>query len=415
MRHLLVPACLCLMTLPGPTGKELRLPLDGFATVTAATKKLFTETAAPETTKDLDTITAAIDASAGDKSQGDDDTRHKISRTAFEPGDVLDSDDSIVPFPPPLPPVRKPVVERSRAEICETLTKEAQANDVPAPFFINLLFQESGFQAGIVSDAGAEGIAQFMPETSADVGLENPYDPLQAIPAAARLLRSLAREFGNLGLAAAAYNAGPRRIQDWLANKGKLPQETQGYVKTITGRAPETFTAAAKGSPAMKLPRHAPCQEAAGLLAWDGPEHIPLPPVHETKKDAAQLAGMALEGKRNGEKVAEKAEAKAPTHAASEMTAKDAAEKKTEAKKEAKDTAKKPEHAATKTAAAKTAAAKKEPAKTIVAEAKSPAKPAEAAKSSEKKSAAHEAKPVTAQVAAARHKHAHKSEKVAQN
>jgi Transglycosylase SLT domain len=401
MRHLLVPACLCLMTLPGPTGKELRLPLDSFAAVTAATKKLFTESAAPETTKDIDTITAAIDASAGDTSQSDDDARHKISRTTFEPGDVLDSDDSIVPFPPPLPPVRRPVVERSRAEICETLTKEAQANDVPAPFFINLLFQESGFQAGMVSDAGAEGIAQFMPETSADVGLENPYDPLQAIPAAARLLRSLAREFGNLGLAAAAYNAGPRRIQDWLANKGKLPQETQGYVKTITGRAPETFTAAAKGSPAMKLPRHAPCQEAAGLLAWDGPEHIPLPPVHETKKDAARLANAAQEGKRTGEKIVEKA----PTHTASEMTAKDAAEKKTEAKKEAKDTAKKPEHAATKTAAAKA----------IVGEAKSPAMPAAAAKSSEKKSAAHEAKPVMAQVAAARHRHAHKSEKVAQN
>ena len=411
MRHLLVPACLCLMVLPGPTGKELRLPLDSFAAVTAKAKKLLTESAAPETTKDLDNVTAAIGASAGDKPQGDEATHHKSSSTAFEPGNVLDSDDSIVPFPPPLPPVRKPVVERSREEICETLTREAQANDVPAPFFINLLFQESGFQAGIVSDAGAEGIAQFMPETSADVGLDNPYDPLQAIPAAARLLRSLAREFGNLGLAAAAYNAGPRRIQDWLANKGKLPQETQGYVKTITGRAPETFTAAAKGSPAMKLPRHAPCQEAAGLLAWDGPEHIPLPPVHETKKDAARLASTAAEGKRHGEKVAEKTDAKAPTHAATELAAKDAAEKKTEAQKEAKDAAKKPERAATKTAAAK-----KEPAKTSVAEAKSPAKPAATAKSSEKKSAGHDdGKAATDHVAAAPHRHAHKNEAVAQN
>ena len=80
-----------------------------------------------------------------------------------------------------------------------------------------------------------------MPETAADVGLDNPFDPLQAIPASARLLRNLFQQFGNLGLAAAAYNAGPKRIQDWLAKKGKLPQETQGYVKIITGRPAETL------------------------------------------------------------------------------------------------------------------------------------------------------------------------------
>ena len=268
MRRLFVPACLCLLALPGPAGQT---SFDPFSGAIALIKGPFTTAATtPGATNDR--------ADAGD-----------ALGTAFDPGAVLDSDDSIMPYPPPLPPVRKPVVERSREEICDTLTQAAQKNDVPAAFFIHLLFQESRFQPGMVSDAGAEGIAQFMPETSAQVGLDNPYDPLQAIPAAARHLRNLAREFGNLGLAAAAYNAGARRIQDWLARKGPLPQETQGYVKTITGRAPETFTAAANGSPAVKLPRHAPCQEAAGLLAWDGPEHIPLPPVRETKKDEAQV------------------------------------------------------------------------------------------------------------------------------
>jgi hypothetical protein len=286
---------------------------------------------------------------------------------------VLDSDDSIVPFPPPLPPRPKPVVERSREEICSTLTREAHANDLPAPFFIRLLFQESGFQPGVVSDAGAEGIAQFMRETSAEVGLENPYDPLQAIPAAARLLRNLAREFGNLGLAAAAYNAGPRRIQDWLARKGKLPQETQGYVKTITGRAPETFTVAAKGSPAVKLPRQAPCQEAAGLLAWDGPERIPMPPVYVSPK---------------------KAEAKvARADAADAKDAKQDEKKKSSA-----------EHDKAAASKAKTA-----PAKSVVAEAKSPGK------SSEKPAPATSAKSALAEVAAAKRKHGRKADKVAQN
>jgi len=153
------------------------------------------------------------------------------------------------------------------------------------------LFQESGFRPGVISSAGALGIAQFMPETAADRGLDNPFDPLQAIPESARLLRDLSRRFGNLGLAAAAYNAGPKRVEDWLTKKGKLPQETQHYVKTITGWPADTWTIAQTGSPPVKLPRPAPCQEAAGLLAWDGPDQIPLPPTNPRAKDSANYAG----------------------------------------------------------------------------------------------------------------------------
>jgi soluble lytic murein transglycosylase-like protein len=90
---------------------------------------------------------------------------------------------------------------------------------LPAAFLIHVLFQESHFEPGIISSAGAEGIAQFMPETSARVGLANPFDPAQAIPAAARLLYDLAREFGSLGLAVAAQNAGAARIVSWFENK----------------------------------------------------------------------------------------------------------------------------------------------------------------------------------------------------
>jgi len=182
-----------------------------------------------------------------------------------------------LPLMAPLPPVLKPIIARSREEICDTLGEAARKNDLPAPFFIRLLYQESNFRPGAISSAGALGIAQFMPGTATDRGIENPFDPLQAIPASARLLRELYRKFGNLGLAAAAYNAGPRRVADWLARKGQLPQETQDYVKTITGWPAETWTIAQAGSPAVKLPQDAPCQELAGLLAWNGPEQIPLP------------------------------------------------------------------------------------------------------------------------------------------
>jgi uncharacterized membrane protein YeaQ/YmgE (transglycosylase-associated protein family) len=187
----------------------------------------------------------------------------------------------------PLRPLLKPIVYRSREEICDLLATATRSNDLPAHFFIRLLYQESNFRLGAISSAGALGIAQFTAETATDRGLDNPFDPAQAIPASARLLRDLYQKFGNLGLAAAAYNAGPRRISDWLANKGQLPQETQDYVKIITGWPPETWIVAQAGSPAVRLPRAAPCQESVGLLAWNGPDEIPLPLRNPRAPDVA--------------------------------------------------------------------------------------------------------------------------------
>jgi hypothetical protein len=195
--------------------------------------------------------------------------------------------------PQPVKTIVKPIIPRSRAEICGTLIDAAQRNNLPTPFFIRLLFQESGFRPGVVSSAGAEGVAQFMPDTAANLGLDNPFDPVQAITAAAALLADLAHRFGNLGLAAAAYNAGPKRVDDWLARKRQLPQETQEYVKNITGRRPEGWTIPEVGSPAIRLQHHAPCQEAAGLLSWDGPGRIPLPPRHTNARKEQQPPAAA--------------------------------------------------------------------------------------------------------------------------
>jgi len=80
-----------------------------------------------------------------------------------------------------------------------------------------LIWQESSFRPGVSSGAGAQGVAQFMPGTAAERGLANPFDPEQAIPKSAELLADLRQRFGNLGLAAAAYNGGPARVEAWLA------------------------------------------------------------------------------------------------------------------------------------------------------------------------------------------------------
>jgi hypothetical protein len=111
----------------------------------------------------------------------------------------------------------------------------ATAHTLPVNYFLRLIRQESGFDPNSISPAGAQGIAQFMPGTASNRGLKDPFDPAEALPKSAELLSELKDHFGNLGLAAAAYNAGPERIRRWLAGESPLPQETINYVRVITG------------------------------------------------------------------------------------------------------------------------------------------------------------------------------------
>jgi hypothetical protein len=154
--------------------------------------------------------------------------------------------------------------------ICEAVKAAAEEHDIPIGFFARLLWQESRFRSEEVSHAGAQGIAQFMPQTAVEMGLRNPFDPLQAIPASAKFLRRLYNQFGNLGLAAAAYNAGGGRIEKWLSRRGALPKETRAYVKIITGHKAEAWTDE-ENTVYMPtdLPQKAPCEGVGGLSRQD--------------------------------------------------------------------------------------------------------------------------------------------------
>jgi soluble lytic murein transglycosylase-like protein len=150
--------------------------------------------------------------------------------------------------------------------ICEAVKAAAEEHDIPIGFLVRLLWQESRFRSAEVSSAGAQGIAQFMPQTAVEMGLRNPFDPLQAIPASARFLRKLHDQFGNLGLAAAAYNAGGGRIEKWLSRRGALPKETRDYVKIITGHKAEAWIDEENTVfMPIDLPQKAPCEGVGGL------------------------------------------------------------------------------------------------------------------------------------------------------
>ncbi|GIQ72890.1 lytic transglycosylase domain-containing protein [Bradyrhizobium sp. RD5-C2] len=159
----------------------------------------------------------------------------------------------------------------TREAMCLMIESAARANDLPLEFFARVIWQESRFQADAVgpitrNGQRAQGIAQFMPGTASERGLLDPLDPVQALPKSAEFLSELRSQFGNLGLAAAAYNAGPRRIQDWLAGSGYMPQETRNYVSAITGSSVDDWAAAGRNG---KMPARAPttsCRELMALL-----------------------------------------------------------------------------------------------------------------------------------------------------
>ncbi len=136
-----------------------------------------------------------------------------------------------------------PAMEPLDHAVCRLIESSARANQLPVAFFTRLIWRESSFRAAVISPAGAEGIAQFMPGTARERGLADPFDPERAIPKAASLLADLRRQFGSLGVAAAAYNAGPARVQNWLRGQGELPAETRAYVRFVSGRDVADWTA----------------------------------------------------------------------------------------------------------------------------------------------------------------------------
>ena len=184
-------------------------------------------------------------------------------------------------------PESQPSASTSQS-ICMIIESAASANRLPLDFFARVIWQESRFQPDAVgpptrSGARAQGIAQFMPRTAVERGLLDPFDPIQALPKSAQFLSELRAEFGSLGLAAAAYNAGPQRLRDYLAGRGGMPAETRAYVLAITGVSLDEW---AKAGTADAQPESAPnCQQLVAIL-----KRAPNPFVRKLEERVAVVA-----------------------------------------------------------------------------------------------------------------------------
>jgi len=174
----------------------------------------------------------------------------------------------------------------------------ARANELPLEFFARVIWQESRFQVDIVGPVTrngqrAQGIAQFMPGTASERRLLDPFDPVQALPKSAEFLAELRVQFGNLGLAAAAYNAGPRRVQQWLAGAGSMPQETRSYVIAITGSPIEDWAKAGKGGKTPDATPPTTCHDLIALLKR-APNSFVTELEQRIQLSAAKLWGVQL-------------------------------------------------------------------------------------------------------------------------
>jgi len=116
--------------------------------------------------------------------------------------------------------------------------EDARASGIPADLFVRQINQESGFNPTDLSPAGAEGIAQFMPDTAAGLGID-PWNPVDALQGAAQLMSHYQHQYdGDYAKALAAYNGGSGTLQYCLTTYGSQwfsceSAQTQAYIQKI--------------------------------------------------------------------------------------------------------------------------------------------------------------------------------------
>jgi Transglycosylase SLT domain len=131
----------------------------------------------------------------------------------------------------PLPPASSPLLPTT---LDDMVAAASSHNNIDPDLVMSLIHAESAFNAKAVSHRGALGLMQLMPKTASWLGVEDPMDPVANLEGGIHYLRDLLARYDNdLVIALAAYNAGPRRVDQY---RGVPPYpETRTYIAKIIG------------------------------------------------------------------------------------------------------------------------------------------------------------------------------------
>jgi len=119
-----------------------------------------------------------------------------------------------------------------RPDLIPAAEAAARKHGVPVEGFVRQIWQESRFNPQAGSGAGAMGIAQFMAPTAAQYGID-PWEPIQALDASAKMMKALHNQFDSWALASAAYNWGSGNVRKWQRAERSPPKETRDYVALL--------------------------------------------------------------------------------------------------------------------------------------------------------------------------------------
>ena len=129
-------------------------------------------------------------------------------------------------------PTQAASVVLNRQDLNNVVNGAGERHQIDPDFINSVIRAESGFHQNAVSRKGAQGLMQLMPGTASQMGVANPFDPNANVEGGTKYLRELLEKYNfDVPKALAAYNAGPKRVDQY---RGVPPYyETQAYIARI--------------------------------------------------------------------------------------------------------------------------------------------------------------------------------------
>jgi len=158
--------------------------------------------------------------------------------------------------------------QKTQADLSSIISEASARSRIDSDFIASVIRAESGNNPRAMSRKGAQGLMQLMPQTAANLGVKDSFDPAENVDGGVRYLQDLLIQYnGDAAKALAAYNAGPHRVHQY----GGVPpyRETHAYVARVISdynrkKVAETKHTAKQSSESSAQPKTEKSNNSAG-------------------------------------------------------------------------------------------------------------------------------------------------------